>query len=279
VSGADKTAQAVAFYSRHPISAAQILARLKAQRGGLDGLAPEDLFDHDQDHYGGLAANDAMARLAHIGEGSRVADFCAGLGGPARYLAVRYGATVTGVELTPARVEGAGELSRLVGLADRVRVLHGDVTAAPLADASMDAVVSQEAMLHVPDKAQAIREAFRVLVPGGRLAFSDWVVHRPLDDADADIMWRGMAVQTLQSLESYRSLIAAAGFTVESVEDLTAAWGPILEERFAMYRALREETVKAGTPSGDDAFYLSYERLVALVRDGTLGGGRFAAVK
>ena len=101
--------QAIYFYTRHPISAAIILAKLRDARGHLDGVRPDELFAHDQDHYGGLAANDALAAAARIGTGSRVADFCAGLGGPARYLAHRYGADVTGIELTPARVAGAAE--------------------------------------------------------------------------------------------------------------------------------------------------------------------------
>src|SRR5262245_40596309 len=100
------TDQAIYFYTRHPISSAIILAKLRAARGHLDGVGAEELFAHDQDHYGGLPANDALAHAARIGPGSRVADFCAGLGGPARYLAHRYGADVTGIELTPARVAG-----------------------------------------------------------------------------------------------------------------------------------------------------------------------------
>ena len=270
---------AIAFYERHPISAAQITARLEAQRGSLDGLAPPDLFDHDQDHYGALAANNALAAAVQMTAGDRVADFCAGLGGPARYYAHSYGVSVTGIELTPARVEGAAVLTRLVGLEDRVRVIEGNVMDVPLDDAGLDAVVSQEAFLHVPETARALSEAHRVLKPGGRFAFTDWVLHRPMSDEDAGIMRRGQAVQDLQSPDGYQALLDAAGFTVTRVEDLTADWGPILEKRFAMYRSLREETQKAGTPSGDDAFYLSYERLVALVKSGTLGGARFSARK
>ncbi len=73
------------------------------------------------------------------------------------------------------------------------------------------------------------------------------------------------------------SILHNAGFSLVAVDDLTADWGPVLEQRFAMYRALRDETEKAGTPSGFDAFYLSYERLVALVKSGALGGARFTA--
>ena len=272
-------AQAIYFYTRHPISAAIILSKLRAARGDLQGVTPDELFAHDQDHYGGLAANDALARAARIGAGSRVADFCAGLGGPARYLAVRYGADVIGIELTPARVAGAAELTQLVGLSDRVRVIEGNVMDVPLPDASMDAVVSQEALLHVPDKGRALAEACRILRPGGRLAFTDWTPHAPLSAADSDLLWRGMAVQSLQGIAAYRALLEGAGLHVVAVDDLTPEWGIILAERLAMYRRLREEAERAGTPSGHDAFHESYVRFVALVQSGELGGARFTAEK
>lgn len=273
------TAQAVEFYSGHPISAALVLTRLRAARGGLEGVTPEELWAHDQDHFGGLAVNDIMAKLAGIGPGSRVADFCAGLGGPARYYAHVFGADVTGVELTPARVAGAAELTRLVGLHDRVRVLHGDVTASGLPAGVFDAVVSQEALLHVPDKGAALAEAFRVLRPGGRVVFSDWACHVPLSPEDADLMWQGMAAQTLQSLDGYRALLERAGFAAIAIEDLTDAWGPILRERLRMYQAMRGEAAAAGTPPGNDAFHRSYVRFVELILARQLGGIRAVAAK
>jgi ubiquinone/menaquinone biosynthesis C-methylase UbiE len=270
---------AVDFYERHPISCEIILAKLGASRGHLDGLTPEELFPHDQDHYGGLAANDALAERAHIGKATRVADFCAGLGGPARYLAHRYGADVTGIELTPARVKGAEVLTRRVGLQDKVRIIEGNVMQVPLETSSIDAVVSQEALLHVPDKQRALSEAFRILKPGGRIAFTDWVAHRPLSAADKELMWQGMAVTELYTLPAYADLVREATFTVSSVEDLTGEWGAILTQRLAMYRKLREETLAAGTPAGHDAFYESYIRFVDLVNAGHLGGGRFVGEK
>jgi sarcosine/dimethylglycine N-methyltransferase len=270
---------AVYFYSHHPISVALVLARLKATRGNMEGLQPEELWAHDQDHFGGLAANDALAACAGIGSGTRAADFCAGLGGPARYYAHVLGADVTGIELTPARVAGAAELTRLVGLQDRVRVLHGDVTAVPLADGSMDAVISQEALLHVPDKGRVLAESFRILRPGGRVAFTDWICHSPLSEADAALMWDGMAAQTLQSFSGYRNLLETAGFRVIALEDLTMDWGPILQQRLAMYQAMRQEAEAAGTPAGHGAFHRSYVRFVELILARQLGGIRATAEK
>jgi sarcosine/dimethylglycine N-methyltransferase len=270
---------AIDFYERHPISCEIILAKLRDSRGHLDGLSPEDLFPHDQDHYGALAANDALASLGSIAEGTHVVDFCAGLGGPSRYLAHRYGADVTGIELTPPRVKGAEELTRRVGLQDKVRIIEGDVMDVPLGDDSVDVVVSQEALLHVPDKPRALAEAYRILKPGGRIVFTDWIAHRPLDEADKTLMWQGMAVRILYSLPVYAELIGRAGFGVLAVQDLTQEWGALLTQRLAMYRKLREETEAAGTPGGHDAFYESYVRFVDLVNQAHLGGGRFAGEK
>jgi ubiquinone/menaquinone biosynthesis C-methylase UbiE len=270
---------AIDFYERHPISCEIILARLQASRGHLNDLTPEELFPHDQDHYGGLAANDALAERAAICKGTRVADFCAGLGGPARYLAHRHGADVTGIELTPARVKGAEELTRRVGLQDRVRIIEGNVMQVPLEANSVDVVISQEALLHVPDKRRTLAEAFRILKPGGRIAFTDWVAHRPLSAADRELMWQGMAVTELYTLPAYADLVRNAGFAVTAVEDLTGEWGAILRQRLAMYRKLREETLAAGTPAGHDAFYESYVRFVDLVNAAHLGGGRFVGEK
>ena len=149
----------------------------------------------------------------------------------------------------------------------------------PLPDASVDVVISQEALLHVPDKRRALAEAFRILKVGGRIAFTDWVAHRPLSAADKDLMWQGMAVTELYTLPAYADLVRDAGFTITSVEDLTREWGAILTQRLAMYRKLREETLAAGTPSGHDAFYESYVRFVDLVNAADLGGGRFVGEK
>jgi len=270
---------AIDFYNCHPISAPMIFTKLQAARGTLDGLRPEELFPHDQDHYGGIAANDALAKCARIGPGTKVVDLCAGLGGPARYLAHRYGAFVTGVELTPARVAGAAELTRRVGLNSQVQIIEGNVTALPLPDAGHDAVVSQEALFHVPGLASALKEAHRVLRPDGRIAFTDWIAHQPLSAADKQLLWDGMAAATLISIDEQAELLRGAGFEIESVEDETDKWGILLAERLRMYQKLRGEAEQAGAPAGHDDFYKSYVLFVGLVQRKIMGGARFSAIK
>jgi len=118
-----------------------------------------------------------------------------------------------------------------------------------------------------------------VLEPGGRLAFTDWTLNAPLGAEDADLLWRGMAAQRLQSVAGYRTLLEKAGLSVVAVDDLSRDWVVILAERLKMYQALREEAARAGTPQGHDAFHLAYVRFVALVQDSLLGGARFTAEK
>lgn len=238
---------AVDFYENHRISAQIILTKLEAARGTLDGLRPDELFPRDQDHYGGTAANDALAKCAHIGSGTKVVDLCAGPGGPARYLAHRYGAFVIGIELTPARVAGASELTQLVGLSSQVQVVEGNVTALPLPDASQDAVVSQEALFHVPDLARALSEAHRVLRPGGRIAFTDWIAHEPLSAADEQLLWDGMAAATLINIDRHAELLRRAGFEIESIEDETDRWASFSPSACACTRRSARASSEGGT--------------------------------
>lgn len=275
----DAKTQTVSFYNQHPISTQIVLEKLRASRGDLNDVSPEELWEHDQDHFGGTPATDELAREAQIGQGTQVVDFCAGLGGTVRYLAYRYGAIVTGIELTPVRVAGAQELTALVGLQNTAQVLSGDIADVPLSDSYADVVLSQEAFCHVPNLRSAMSEAFRILKKGGRFAFTDWVENTPLDPLDTELMWTGIAIQPLQSIKSYRALVCEAGFEVRTVQDLTAQWAPILRDRLKMYQALRDHAKRVGTPMGSDTFYQAYVRVVKLIEGGSLGGIRLIALK
>ena len=267
------------FYDRHPISEGQVLDAVRRARGSADALTADDLYPFDQDHYGGLGAVDALARRAGITAASRVLDICAGLGGPARFLASRHGCRVVGVELNPGRAAGMERLTRRVGLRHAVSVVRGDATALPFGAGRFNACVSQEALLHVADKAAVLTEARRVLVAGGRLAFSDWIAHPGLGDVERSRLEDWMAAVTLQSLDGYRALLGRVGFRGVEAEDLTDEWRAILRERLTMYRALREDTVRRLGEARYREYDALYAFFVGLVEAGKLGGGRFSGTR
>jgi sarcosine/dimethylglycine N-methyltransferase len=265
------------FYNRHPINEAQILEALRRQGKDPRRLAPEDLYEWDQDHYGGLQAVEALARSAGIGAEGRVLDVCAGLGGPARFLARRYGCRVTGLDLNGERCAAGRRLTRLVGLDGFVRLVRGDAQTLPFRGAAFTAAVSQEGLLHVPDKGAALAECARVLLPGGRIAFTDWIATPRLAEGERRRLAEWMAAVSLQSIAGYRGLLARAGFAGIEAEDLSAQWIDILRERLKMYQALRADTVARFGQARYEEYNQLYVFFVGLVEAGKLGGARFSA--
>ena len=272
-----ESARVVDFYDRHPINEGQILDTLARRGKDLSALTPEDLFDLDQDHYGGLAAVEALARLGGVGPDSRVLDLCCGLGGPARFLASRFGCRVTGVDLTHSRCASAARLTRLVGLRARVSFVGGDAVRLPFRAGSFTACLSQEALLHVPDKSGALAECARVLIPGGRFAFTDWVAGPRLSPGESRRLSEWMAAAGIESLEGYKRLLARAGFGAIEAEDLSDWWRTILRERLEMYRSLKADTVARFGQARYGEYDQLYAFFVGLVEAGKLGGGRFSA--
>jgi ubiquinone/menaquinone biosynthesis C-methylase UbiE len=269
------------FYDRHPISATHVLAAVRRRRGALAAapLTADDLFDFDQDHYGGLAAVDTLARLAGIATGARVLDLCAGLGGPARFLASRRSCQVVALELNAGRAAGAARLTTLVGMEQRVRVVRGDAGALPFGAGRFDACISQEALLHIMDKGAVLREAHRVLIPGGRLAFTDWVSRPALGDGERRRLEEWMAATTLQTLDGYRTMLGAAGFGAVTADDLIDEWRPVLRARLQLFRIMREETVARLGEARYDEYDRLYTFFVNLIDSNKLTGGRFTATR
>jgi len=270
-------AAVLALYDEHPISAEQILAKVKAEHGSLEGLTPVDLYPHDQDHYGGLAANDKLLDCADVRTGNRVLDLCAGLCGPARYAAAERGASMVALEFNPGRAAGAAHLNSVTGMGGHVCVVRGDAQALPFPNASFDAVLGQEAFLHIPDKAALLGGAYRVLRHGGRMAFTDWIAKPGLSDEDRTRLAKGIAAVDIGDEPGYRAGLAAAGFEGIEFEDLSGEWAVILTERLAMYERLREEAMSADGADPHASYVAVYRHFVELATGGMLGGMRFCA--
>ena len=200
----------------------------------------------DQDHYGGLAAVEALARRAGIGPGMPVLDVCAGLGGPARFLAARFGARVTGVDLTTRaapRARAAEPRSSASRRAVRHRARRRAGPALPRRAPSTPPS-ARRACCTSRTRRRCWRECARVLAPGGAPRLQRL-------DRDAPARRRRAAparrVDGGGDAPEHRRLSRAprrgpASRAVEA-EDLSAEWIGILRERLRMYRGLRDDTV------------------------------------
>jgi len=267
------------FYNTHPISESQVLNKLEQTGADTSILTVELLQHHDQDHFGGLAATDALARHAKINESTHVLDLCCGLGGPARYLAYHHGCRVTGVDMNTDRLAGAVRLTERTKLEDRVLFHHANALQTGLADETFDVIVSQEAFCHIPDKKTLITECVRLLKPGGRIVYTDIVARNTMTNEIRSRLENEMAFSELSTLEQYRNLFEGKGCQMVEVEDLADDWAQILIDRLAMYRSLKEQTVSSFGLAHFQKWDRTYSFFVDLYRSGELGGGRFVARK
>ncbi len=137
----------------------------------------------------GVSFKESIAKHEHfLGEatglkpGMKVLDVGCGIGGPQRYLAGKFGASIVGLNINEYQLGKCSAHNSKAGLNHLCSVLHGDFLNIPAEDESFDAAYHIEALCHSPDKAAAYAEIFRVLRPGAIFTGYD-VCTTPLYDS------------------------------------------------------------------------------------------------
>ncbi len=158
--------------------------------------------------------------LAELKAGESVLDLGSGGGIDVLLSARRVGPTgfAYGLDMTDEMLALA-EQNRKAANVENVRFLKGNIEQIPLPDASVDVVISNCVINLSGDKPRVLREAFRVLKPGGRFAVSDVVVqgHLPADLRKNMELWAGCIAGALEEA-AYRQMLADAGFIDVDVE-------------------------------------------------------------
>ena len=158
--------------------------------------------------------------LAQLNPGETVLDLGSGGGIDVLLSARRVGPTgkAYGLDMTDEMLALARDNQCKAGV-ENVEFLKGEIENIPLPDNSVDVIISNCVINLSADKDRVLREAFRVLKPGGRVAVSDVVVHGevPQQVRDSVLLWVGCIAGALQDAE-YISKLAEAGFEAIEVE-------------------------------------------------------------
>ena len=158
--------------------------------------------------------------LAKLNPGEVVLDLGSGGGIDVLLSARRVGASgkAYGLDMTDEMLALANENKQKTG-AENVEFLKGEIEHIPLPDKSVDVIISNCVINLSADKSRVLREAYRVLKPGGRFAVSDVVLNGdvPEEIRRSVLLWVGCIAGALQDSE-YRSKLAEAGFEAIDIE-------------------------------------------------------------
>lgn len=176
---------------------------------------------------GGTAAVDELVAGIDV-PGKTVLDFGCGTGGMALHLAQRYQATVIGIDINERMLIDAE--SRVPAAQKQLIsfMLSGQDGSLPLADSSVDVVLSKGVIVHltVVERERAYAEFFRILKPGGRLVVNDLL--SPISGVWGEKMERLIETESLplfaQTVAEYQALIESAGFEAPSFSEQTAEY-------------------------------------------------------
>jgi ubiquinone/menaquinone biosynthesis C-methylase UbiE len=190
---------------------------------------------------------DELARMAgelHLDAGSLLADIGCGAGGPLLWMARHTGASAIGIDVSREGVALARTRAEDLGLARQARFDVGSFDDTGLADASIDAIMSEDALQYAPNKRAAFTEAARVLRRGGRLVFTAFELDRERA--------AGLPVLGLDVVADYRPVLEDASFSVAVYnevagwpEPMTAAYSALLAARDQLVDEMGEHAVNA----------------------------------
>jgi 2-polyprenyl-3-methyl-5-hydroxy-6-metoxy-1,4-benzoquinol methylase len=212
--------------------------------------------------------------LAELKPGETVLDLGSGGGIDVLLSARRVGPSgkAYGLDMTDEMLALANENKRKAGVRN-VEFLKGEIESIPLPDASVDVIISNCVINLSADKDRVLREAFRVLKPGGRFAVSDVVTRGaiPAEIRKSILLWVGCVAGALDENE-YRAKLAAAGFEDVDIEP-TRVYRAEDAEAFLADKGLDASVIG---PQVDGKFLSAFIRAT---KPGTRAGGREAKAK
>ncbi len=240
-----------------------------------------ELVMGQQVHIGGFRSSMELAERAGVGAGQRGVDLCCCSGAGMRLL-VRFRdvASMTGVDATRTVVERGIARTDEEGLSDRIRFVRADACDTGLPDAQADFVWGEDAWCYVVDKPGLVREAVRLVRPGGTIAFTDWIEGPTgLDEAEAERLLRFMKFPNVQDLFGYSQLLEGSGCEVVEASD-TGRFAPHIDlyldmiDKQLTYDALR---IIGFDSKALEALAGGMSFLQELARAGKVAQGRFVA--
>ena len=242
-------------------------------------LLVEELTNFDQLHYCGTEAVDFSINKMGIDSNMTILEIGSGIGGPARYIAKKTGATVIALELQQDQNEIALDLTERCGLSTKVKHVCGDFLSYDWKRKKFDAIVSWLALYHIFEHKSLLQKCFDSLMSGGFFYAEDLFSRKPFNEKELSELLNEIYANYLPNIQTYRSDIEKAGFNLISCQDMTEEWAIFTRNRYLTYNKQKDRNLRVhGKTIYNDinSFYSFIDRYFT---QNKLGGVRVIAQK
>jgi SAM-dependent methyltransferase len=223
-----------------------------------------EAFGEDIGQNSWLTADECRTYCAWLclGPDARLLEVGCGSGGPALFIARTTGARVTGVDINAHGIAAGNAMAHHQQLDARVHFEQVDAsTALPFADAHFDALLCIDAINHLPDRLNVLREWRRVVKTEGRILFTDPITMTGLLSNEEIAIRSSIGYFLFAPPGEDARLIAEAGLQVERVEDMTENMVTISQRRHDARMRAREELLAL---EGEQTYH-GQQRFLAMV--------------
>ncbi len=185
----------------------------------VESMTIREFAPIDEFHIGGIEATEHLMAQLGLTADTHVLDIGCGLGGPARFVAEKYGSRVTGIDLTDDYVKTGETINQWVGLGEQISLQQGSALKLPFAPESFDGGYMIHVGMNIGDKPALFRGIHRVLRSGATFGVFD-----VMKTADGEITYPvpWASVETLSALtrpREYEEALSNAGFEIVTINN------------------------------------------------------------
>ena len=198
-------------------------------------LKVEDLIKFDQLHYCGTDAVDFAIINTKINSSKSILEIGSGIGGPARYIGYKTGASVTALELQEDQHKIAVDLTNKCKLLKFVNHIRGDILNYNWKNKKFNVVVSWLALYHIKDHSKLLKNCYKLINENGYFFAEDLISIKKLSTKNLSELSIDLYAKYLPTYEMYLNDLEKKGFEIIYHKNMTKKWAKFVRKRKLSY--------------------------------------------